>query len=60
MKSMQYGWTDMGQCRYLRRRGGDQQIDPSGVNTLAKDTMKVICILILSCITRLEMRTHQN
>ncbi|XP_076813674.1 uncharacterized protein LOC143460147 isoform X2 [Clavelina lepadiformis] len=41
MKTMQYGWADLGQCRYLRNRGGEDDIDPSGVNTLAKDTMKI-------------------
>ena len=41
MKTMQYGWTDLGQCRYLRNRGGDEDQDTSGANTLAKDTMKV-------------------
>nr|XP_026693467.1 non-muscle caldesmon-like [Ciona intestinalis] len=42
MKTMQYGWTDIGKCRYLRTRGGDdQEMDTSGVNTLAKDTMKI-------------------
>ena len=42
MKTMQYGWTDLGQCRYLRNRGGDdEEQDTGGANTLAKDTMKV-------------------
>jgi len=43
MKTMQYGWADLGQCRYLRKRGGDDDDDQdtSGANTLAKDTMKV-------------------
>ena len=41
MKTMQYGWADLGQCRYLRNRGGDGDQEGSGANTLAKDTMKV-------------------
>ena len=41
MKTMQYGWTDLGQCRYLRNRGGDEDDGGGGPLTLAKDTMKV-------------------
>lgn len=46
-KTMQYGWADLGQCRYLRNRGGDDDQDGSGAHTLAKDTMKVSKIFLI-------------
>nr|XP_039273938.1 uncharacterized protein LOC120347890 [Styela clava] len=36
MKTMQHGWTDLGKCRYLRKRPGDDD-EGEGTNTLAAE-----------------------